>query len=414
MTLEPPVAVPWTSILLGGRGVAGGVDGRGEPGSTWREAMMTGRVRPSGSGAGYRRDTAPILEAVLGFGTDEVLVRMEWARLCPAEGVLDEQEVAWVASQLMVLRAAGRRTGIVLTDGAVPAWMGTEAWLMPATPERLTRLAVELVLALDGLLDVVIPVEEPGAWCLAGWVAGSAPPLRIGALRDAMAALDAMLAGQVMVERALSDVAPAVEVAWLMSTGMGQEAERSLLGLPGVGSRIEGAMRSMARRSPGRAAALLESGAGAPQGVIVPFGTEAPSPITPASSLVWTATTSVAATRVTVHDALDGAPTGPMGLRMVHTAARVDERGRISRIRGHHRSALLADALSAADAHGGVRRFVMGEATDRWRWGSFRAREGFISVDRTRGVNGYELVGVDAAGIDAAGGLAELLAGRSR
>ena len=84
--LDPPLR---TSILLGGRGVAGGVDGRGEPGSTWREAMMTGRVLPSGSGAGHRRDPAPILSAVLDLGVDEVLVRVEWARLTPTEGLME-------------------------------------------------------------------------------------------------------------------------------------------------------------------------------------------------------------------------------------------------------------------------------------------------------------------------------------
>ena len=239
MSADPPVTPLRTSILLGGRGVAGGVDGRGEPGSTWREAMMTGRVLPSGSGAGFRRDPGPILDRVIGLGVDEVLVRAEWARLAPVEGVTDESELSWLARLLSELRAAGCRTGLVLTDGAVPAWMGPEAWLMPATPERLSRLATELVASLDGLLDVVVPVEEPGAWCLAGWVAGAAPPLRVGAASDAMAALDGMLTGQLLVEGALASVAPDLEVAWLASPGLGQEAERAMLEMPGTAGRLE-------------------------------------------------------------------------------------------------------------------------------------------------------------------------------
>ena len=256
MSADPPVTPLRTSILLGGRGVAGGVDGRGEPGSTWREAMMTGRVLPSGSGAGFRRDPGPILDRVIGLGVDEVLVRAEWARLAPVEGVTDESELSWLARLLSELRAAGCRTGLVLTDGAVPAWMGPEAWLMPATPERLSRLATELVASLDGLLDVVVPVEEPGAWCLAGWVAGAAPPLRVGAASDAMAALDGMLTGQLLVEGALASVAPDLEVAWLASPGLGQEAERAMLEMPGTAGRLERPMRALARRSPGRAARL--------------------------------------------------------------------------------------------------------------------------------------------------------------
>jgi hypothetical protein len=408
-----PTTVPMrTSILLGGRGVAGGVDGRGEPASTWREAMMTGRVLPSGAGAGHRRDATPILEAVLGLGVDEVLVRAEWARLSPAEGVVDEGEVGWLADQLRALRAEGRRTGLVLTDGAVPSWMGPEAWLMPATAERLSRLAVELVQALDGLVDVMIPIEEPGAWCLAGWVAGVAPPLRVGAVSDALAALDGMLAGQLLSEVALAEAGPGVEVAWLASTGLGQEAERAVLGQQGNGSVIDRVLRPAARRSPGRALGLAASAGGA-HGAILPFGADAPSPIAPFASVVWSGAAAVAPLAVLVSAALDSDLPGSGGLRMVHSSAVIDERGRVSRLRGHLRLDRLASAIEEARRRGTVRRLIVGEATDRWRWGSFRSREGIFAVDRTRGSAGYELDALDAAGIDAGGGLAALLSHHS-
>lgn len=370
---------------------------------------MTGRVQPSGSGAGHRRDPAPIVDAVLDLGVDEVLVRVEWARLVPTEGRLDEGEVAWVSDQLARVRAEGRRTGIVLTDGAVPAWMGPEAWLMPATPERLARLAVDLVSALGGLVDVVVPVEEPGTWCLAGWVAGAAPPLRVGAVRDALAALDGMLSGQLLVEEALSEAAPPVEVAWLASAGPGQEAERALLGLPGAGSLIERPFRSLAARGPGRTSRLRASTGATGGQAILPFGADAPSPIAPLASVLWAAVAAAAPLATSAAEALHGVSSGPVGLRLVHAAATIDERGRTSRLRGHHRLALLTEALDEARHHGAVRRLVVGEATDRWRWGSYRRREGLFAVDRTRGARGYELDALDAAGIDAGGGVAGLL-----
>ena len=409
MSADPPVTPLRTSILLGGRGVAGGVDGRGEPGSTWREAMMTGRVLPSGSGAGFRRDPGPILDRVIGLGVDEVLVRAEWARLAPVEGVTDESELSWLARLLSELRDAGCRTGLVLTDGAVPAGMGPEAWLMPATPERLSRLATELVASLDGLLDVVVPVEEPGAWCLAGWVAGAAPPLRVGAASDAMAALDGMLTGQLLVEGALASVAPDLEVAWLASPGLGQEAERAMLEMPGTAGRLERPMRALARRSPGRAARLRAESTASAGSIILPFGADAPTPSAPVASMLWGAAAAVAPLVGTVQSALEPAPEAPVGLRMVHSSAIIDERGRMSRLRGHHRLSLLGDALEAAIGHGGVTRLVVGEATDRWRLGSYRNREGVFTVDRTRGSVGYEVAPVDAAGIDVAAGLAALL-----
>ena len=108
-------------------------------------------------------------------------------------------------------------------------------------------------------------------------------------------------------------------------------------------------------------------------------------------------------------------PTGPAGLsagahgiRLLHADCAVDERGRVTRIAGQHRSKLIALGLEAA-ASPNVTRFVVGEATDRWRWGSFAAREGIVGVDRTRGAAGFELLETDSSLIDASGELRSLL-----
>ena len=402
-----------TSILLGGRGVAGSVDGRGEPASTWREAMRTGQVVPSGSGAGFRERPDAILDAVLSLPVDEVLLRVEWARLAPAEGSLDDAEVAWITELLSTVRAAGRRTGVVLTDGAVPAWLGPEAWLQPAMPNRLAALAVDLVAALDGCVDVLVPLEEPGAWCVAGWMAGAAPPLRRGAVNDAVAALDSMLAGHLLSADALADVAPNVETVWLASSGVAQVAERAFLGLPLASGPIERAVLALVGRSPGRTATLRGHGSLRGGQVVLPFGADAPTPLGAVTSALWAVGNARSVVAPSAAAALGEAPPGPVGLRMVHSAATIDERGRVSRLRGHRRLELLERALDEVTDRGDVNRVILGEATDRWRWGSFRSREGIFGVDRTRGAVGYELLEVDAAGIDAGRGLAALLSGRT-
>ena len=413
MSADPVAPSMRSSLLLGGRGVAGGVDGRGEPGSTWREAMMTGRVLPSGSGAGFRTRAEPILDAALSLPVDEVLLRVEWARLVPTEGVLDDGELTWIVEQLSTMRAAGRRTGVVLTDGVLPAWLGPEAWLQPATPGRLASFAAALVEALSGLVDVVVPIEEPGAWCIAGWMLGAAPPLRWAAVEDAVAALDAMLAGYLLSVDAVAAVAPDVETMWLASSGIAQVAERVLLGLPVGSTAIERTLRTLVRRSPGRTGALVADGAGGGTHVVLPFGIDEPLPVGAASSTLWMAGNALFPLAPTAAEALASAPEGPVGLRLVHTAVMIDERGRVSRLRGHRRLEALGRALEEAAERGGVDRVVLGEATDRWRWGSFRGREGIFGVDRTRGAVGYELLDTDSAGIDAGPGIADLLSRRT-
>ena len=372
---------------------------------------MTGRVRPSGSGAGFRSLSGELLDAVAGLPVDEVLLRVEWARLVPREGALDEEELDWIGTQLVALRAEGKRTGLVLTDGAVPSWMGPEAWLMPAMPGRLVDLALGLVGALGGMADVILPVEEPGAWCAAGWVVGSAPPLRRGALRDAMVAVDAMVAAHLRTAAALASTAPDVEVTWLASTGVAQVAERAVLGLP-VGTSATGrAIAALASRGPGLAAGLRAEGLVQGVSPILPFGDRPPSPTGPLEAGCWAAGRALSPPATTVSEAQEAFGPGPAGLRLLHTCATIDERGRVSGLRGHHRVAQIEGALAEMSSRAPAGRLVVGEACDRWRWGSYRAREGLFGVDRTRGARGYELLPTDSAGIDVASALAGILAG---
>ena len=84
-------------------------------------------------------------------------------------------------------------------------------------------------------------------------------------------------------------------------------------------------------------------------------------------------------------------------------------------MRGHLRKERLTALLAAVDGLAPERRLervVIGELTDRWRWGTYRSREGIVGVDRLRGPTGAEVLDTDAAGVDAVSTMAAVLAAR--
>ena len=398
-------AVPKTSILLGGRGVDGGVDGPGEPASTWREAVAVAKVIPPGLGLGLASDPRLVVDRIAGLGIDEVLVRCEWARVEPFEGFYDPQELDRLGALVASIKAAGMSVGVILGDGAAPLWLGPEAWLLPSTPDRFARYGASIIEALGGQIDVVVTVEEPGSWCLAAMLFGAAPPFRIGAVRDAVAGLDAMLAAHLMVARSLKQTSTSIEATWLASTDAGRLAEAVVLDEADDSGVATAALRGLVSRSPGRTAELLAEGVVSPPAVL-PFGTEGPVPINPLGVMGWAAARRLSTLPT---EAATVARPG-RGLRLIHTDAVVDERGRVSRLRGHRRLDAITAGLEASRDFG-VTRFIVGEATDRWRWGSFRHREGIFGVDRRRGPQGFEVLASDSAGVEAAEALRIRLGG---
>lgn len=393
-----------TSVLLGGAGVDGGVDGPGEPHSTWSEAIAVAKVVPKGIGAGLRDAPERLAEIVAGLGVDEVVVRSEWAAIEPEPGVVASEELARLGRLVGLLREAGLRTGIVLTDGSVPDWMGTEAWLTPAAPERLAAHAARLLDAVSGV-DLLVTLEEPGTYAQAAVLVGAAPPFRVGALRDGIAMADAMLAGHLEVVRAVGEEPGAPELTWIASGDAGRLVEAALLGEGIAGGWASRVLDLLVAGCPGRTAELLELGVepGAP---ILPFGSPPASPPGRLGALGFAASRAI----WPIPSGAAGLSAGSHGIRLVHVDCSIDERGRVTKIAGQHRSAQIALGLEASRSPT-VTRFVVGEATDRWRWGSFAAREGLIGVDRTRGRSGFELLETDSSLIDAAGELRALLRG---
>ena len=386
------------SVLLGGAGIDGHLDGASGPTSTWREAIALAKVEPTGIGLDFLAAPEPLIAATASLGVDEVLLRLEWARICPARNVVSAEALEVYAAIIELLVSHGVAVGVVLTDGTTPEWLGAEAWLMPATPQHFATYAAAVVDRLGDAIDCVITLEEPGTWAVASWILGAAPPFRVGGVRDAIAALDGMGAAHERASQVIEAGHLGIEVGVIASLGRAASFEVQFFTSTGTSDRVA---RTMARRwGTGQASRRRRESEEGQDGRLISTIGEIRLPVGPLGRAV--------ATRL-----LDGSGTAHQldamaSVRFSAVVAQIDGRGRRNSVRSRRRlDDLVALVTRSSSSRSGAtaRRLILGEVVDRWRWGTWTGREGIFGVDRLRGSHGFQILSTDATGLDVAGPL---------
>jgi hypothetical protein len=395
------------SVLLGGAGSDGHLDGATGPTSTWREAIALAKVEPTGIGLDFLAEPEPLIAAAASLGVDEVLLRLEWARICPARNFISTEALAMYAGIVEQFRARGVSVGVVLSDGTTPEWMGAEAWLMPATPRHFETYTSAVMDRLGVALDCVITLEEPGTWVTAAWVLGAAPPFRFGGLRDAIAALDAMSAAHERAARLIEAEYDGIEVGVLASQGRAAAFECQLF-IPG-GTNDQAAQAMVRRWGTGQAHRQRLDRESTSTADLIAAAGEIRVPCGPLGRSM--------AVRLLSGSGRERDLDPIRSLRFSAVVAQIDSRGRRTLVRSRQRLDDLLDLVArsaTAQTTAVPRRIILGEVVDRWRWGSTAGREGIFGVDRLRGAHGFQILSTDATGLDVAGPLRAALGGTPR
>ena len=394
------------SVLLGGAGVDGGLDIEGSPLTVWREAISVARVEPTGVGVGFLEQPAPLIEASCGLGVDEVIIRVEWARVMPRRGAISEVALGSYERICGAIRARGARVGLVLSDGTAPQWAGPDAWLLPGTARHFGAYAEAVIDRLGHLVDLVVTFEEPAAWAMAAWVLGAAPPFRRLAMADAIAALDAMGAAHAQAVASCDHVEPVIEVAVIESSGAMASLERSVFG--GVHPANRRDAWAMHRYGTGQSNRYRSAVDHLAMPTFIPSTGRTVKPALRPRRRPPSRERDRPAPRSATRMEHVGT-----SIRCSSIVALVDERGRRRVLDGPARlrelDALVDHRSSESPPLAGCSRLIVGEVVDRWRWGTFLPREGIFGVDRHRGARGFEVLEIDASGCDAAQHLRTLL-----
>lgn len=176
------------------------------PASDVGDAIARGLREPAGAGLGWPGLAGVDLRGVRDAGLGSVRLTLDWSRIEPGEGRVDDGAVEELRTVLAASREAGLRTWACLHDGPLPGWFAVDEHGFG--DDRARRYFwprfVELVGdAFGDLVDGWVPVAEPNRWAHRGWIAGARPPHRTDDAEGFAEALEGVLLATVDAARRL-------------------------------------------------------------------------------------------------------------------------------------------------------------------------------------------------------------------
>jgi len=211
--------------------VEGGFNGSGEPANNWLWWERSGRVEPSGLACDFWNRPEEALDRAASIGCDAFRLSVEWARVEPADGEVDERAIDRYAAILAMCADRGMAPVVTLHHFTHPWWLGTEYWLTPGSPDRFDSHARRVLPALVPYCRRWVTINEPNIVALTGWVSGAYPPGRRGAASDAWAVLDNLLTAHVLAYRTIHRLQPDAQVTMNTSASTIYDHDRLLTDL---------------------------------------------------------------------------------------------------------------------------------------------------------------------------------------
>jgi beta-glucosidase len=176
-----------TSSSTGCEGVSNRAD--------WSAWENEGRVPRSSDGNGWTTNFADDVELLRSLGTNAIRITIEWARIEPEAGTIDDEAVDRYRRMLEAAGQAGLAPWVTLHHGSLPGWFADDArgfrdehargyfW-----PRHVDRCA-------EWFEDVVsgwVAIDDPTGWALRGHLWGTRPPGQRDPLKARAALLGAI------------------------------------------------------------------------------------------------------------------------------------------------------------------------------------------------------------------------------
>ncbi len=203
--------------------------------SNWAKWDADGKTveRNSGAADGMNRYTQDI-ELAASLGTNAFRTSIEWARVEPREGVIDQKAVAYYHDLLKQLKGNGQTPIITLHHFATPQWFNDQGgWENGANAEKFGRWAAFVAKEFGNDIEYYITHNEPNVYVAGAFLAGAMPPGKKNPIA-ALKAVNTMVKGHRLAYHAIhqNDAQSKVSFNWYT-------AEWALRGLMGVGDESE-------------------------------------------------------------------------------------------------------------------------------------------------------------------------------
>lgn len=150
----------------------------------WSESERRGEIRAPGrvgQATDFWNRFSEDIRLAAELGHDAMKISVEWARVEPDEGCIDQDAIAHYREMLMVMREVGIRPIVVAHHFTSPAWLESHGWwLGNDVPGIFARYAGQLVERLGDLADTWCTINEPALLAAFGYGTGKWPPFRKG------------------------------------------------------------------------------------------------------------------------------------------------------------------------------------------------------------------------------------------
>jgi beta-glucosidase/6-phospho-beta-glucosidase/beta-galactosidase len=210
MTLSPLLPADFLfGVATAGFQIEGGFNGPHEPGNNWAPWETQGRVEPSGSATRFLETYPEQLDRAQSIGLNSFRLSIEWARVEPSRGVIDDKAIATYRSILSAIRARNMEPVVTLHHFTHPAWLGPEPWREASNAAVLAAWMERCVETFGDLVTHWVTVNEPNILSINTWLTGLFPPGRIGDVSGCAETFDTLLTAHVIGFDAIKRIQPA-------------------------------------------------------------------------------------------------------------------------------------------------------------------------------------------------------------
>jgi beta-glucosidase len=209
----------------------GGLNGPGEPENNWAAWERSARVEPSGLAVDFWNRWQQQLDRAAALACDTFRLGLEWARVEPHEGEIDETALDRYGEMLVGCAERGLEPLVTLHHFTHPAWLGEDFWLSSDSPGRFADWVRLVVGRLRGRCRLWVTLNEINVYGAASYMLGIYPPGRRRSTAQASTATAHMLAAHVRAYELIHELQPDAVVFTNNSSSSLYESDRLLTDL---------------------------------------------------------------------------------------------------------------------------------------------------------------------------------------
>ena len=216
-------------VATAGFQIEGGFNGPGEPQNNWAGWEQAGRVEPSGIALDFWNRYEDQLDRAAALGSNAFRLSIEWARVEPEAGRIDE--TAWDNYEAILRACADRGLEplVTLHHFTHPHWLGEAWWTDLEAPDRFAEWAGRVVDRLGRWCRSWVTINELNILAIQSYWTGDFPPGRWASSGDTVRAFDHLLTAHVLAYAEISRRQPGATVATNNFSSSVYELDRLLI-----------------------------------------------------------------------------------------------------------------------------------------------------------------------------------------